>query len=236
MPRPPSAWLERAQKLREELRHAAFGDKAGIFQAHSQKTGYTVQTLKKEVTGADFVARMEWTNPGLANNLKKLGVAAVVELARLYRDDEEAAVRLGQEIAEGKRPWREAKVHRKPTRFSEANSRRAFLLGALQSYIEVEEKLVLGDPVLPNVPLASATYELHDGRLLGVAALLVGEVSTYDRLAPYLALLAFYDRVFLAIDREEVPLEWRDVLHFMIKPARFSIFCAGNYEPGERAS
>lgn len=215
MPRPPSDWLPRARKLRKELRDAHFGDKREIFEKHAESTGYTVETLKKEVTAADFVARMEGEFAEFAGHLKALGVAAVVELARLYRDDKQSAIERAREVAEGQRPWTDIRRFRKTSQFAESNNKRRALLETLVEYVESQRGTFrVRESVPTSAPGASLAYRLDRGGELCVALQLVGNMASYDKLAACLALLAFYDVVIVGIDQFKVPHEW---LHFLQK-------------------
>lgn len=226
LPRPASDWLTRANRIRADLDTTRYGDKQALLERHAEETGKVVATLKKEVSAAEFISQITDFSPKFGRDLRKLGVAAVVEIARLYKEDKEAAYALASETASGKRHWTDVRKFRADSKFVLANRLRQEVGTVFLSHLNARrDEFGLVSEVPTTFVGASAAYTLEHGGLACAAVQLVEDDTPQDRLTRYLALLALYDLVLLAINSDSIPSDWRSTLRSIRhSPERLRMF------------
>ncbi|MGN6145419.1 MAG: hypothetical protein ACTHOP_17750 [Mesorhizobium sp.] len=181
-----------------------------IFKEHAGKTGYQVASLQKEVAAADFIADVTGSHSAFARDLSDLGVAAVNQLARLYKEDAALAMDVAVKVVAGEMHWRQIGQARKPSIAIETARRRETCLHRLVEYVrEHREKFGVDASKVRIAPGMTSVIAPMDRAISAYLAVqLVEKDAAPERLMRHLAMLTFHDLVFLAIDAAELPGPW----------------------------
>ena len=199
-------WLPIADEIRAEIGRAEVGEKGAIVRRFAEETGYSKSSLNRDITAAGFIAEVTSEFPGFTADLRKLGSSTVNEVARLFRKNRSSAIKYARSAADGTLTRREIVWERNPRL---GRKQRAYQHQELRpkqleflEFIKGEAKLpVLRviDPKPNGLPIVAST-PLNIG--MGCAAFhtMAKATPSAERLLPYLALLSFYDVVFLGIN------------------------------------